>query len=391
MGIIAKHPMQKPNRGEMQMSKKMIKKKAGERVDNSVALQKFKDEMNKKFGSNAIMFANEVTPFAQIKIPTGSVSLDLAMGGGVPIGRFVHLSGLESTFKSTTLYRIIANVQKMAKEVKGEEVPLVALLINSETGSFTPEYGEHLGIDVDKLILNQCNGMEEALEIAHYAQKTGLVDFIGIDSIESLVPIKEYDSAMDDTVQMGIKPKLLGEYLRKFSATNNKLLREGQQPCTVVGINQLREKIGAYGDALYSPGGNALRFHASVEVRFRKGDVITKGEGVNRYTIGQVIKFKVNKNKVGVPLKTGSFDIYFDEGGIVPPGFVDTYKEIVLEGIMYGVIEKAGSWLSYKDIKVQGVNSLLDVIKDNEELYDELYDELLCAIKDTDEIIIEED
>lgn len=373
------------------MSKKVIKKKEDKKVDNSVALQKFKDEMNKKFGTNAIMFANEVTPFAQIKIPTGSVSLDLAMGGGVPIGRFVHLSGLESTFKSTTLYRIIANVQKMTKEVKGEEVPLVALLINSETGSFTPEYGEHLGIDVDKLILNQCNGMEEALEIAHYAQKTGLVDFIGIDSIESLVPIKEYDSAMDDTVQMGIKPKLLGEYLRKFSATNNKLLREGQQPCTVVGINQLREKIGAYGDALYSPGGNALRFHASVEVRFRKGDVITKGEGVNRYTIGQVIKFKVNKNKVGVPLRTGSFDIYFDEGGIVPPGYVDTYKEIVLEGIMYGVIEKAGSWLYYKDIKVQGVNSLLDVIKDNEELYDELYDELLCAIKDTDEIIIEED
>lgn len=363
-------------------------------------VKKFKEDMEKQFGKNAIRPAIELTSMLDSRIPTGSVSLDIAIGGGIPFGRFIQLSGGFSTYKSTTGYHIISNVQKMTQEipifdkdgnVKGErEVPLQAFITLGENNSYTNEYAELLGIDTEELLVNECGGMEEALEIAHTAQKKGIANLIMIDSLEALEPMKEYESAMGESVQMGIKPKLFGEYLRKFQSSNNKLSREGKLPCTLIGINQLREKIGQYGDPEYTPGGRAIGFYASIDIRFRKGDTITIGKGVNKEAIGQTIKFKIFKSKVSVPLRTGSFDIYFGEGGPVPRGYVDNFKEVIIEGIAYGVIDKQGSWISYGKAKAQGADAFVELLREKEELYEEIKEELMTVALSSTRDIFEE-
>jgi recombination protein RecA len=372
---------------------------------------KFIEEMEKKFGRNVVRSARDLTKTSLIRIPTPSIALNIAIGGGLPVGRFIQISGAFSSTKSSTTYHIIAEAQKMtkkmftgmkkvpipAKEVKHkkgmkpkkmpkpqyeeiavyEEVPLTVMLIQSETNAWTNEYGESLGIDIDRLLFNECAGQEEALEIAHKAQLNEIADVIVIDSLEALTPTKEYESGMEETVQMGLKQKLFGEYFRKFQATNNKLSREDKFPCTVIGINQLREKIGAYGDPEYTPGGRAIAYTASVDIRLKRGEYITVGTGVNKQIIGQEVKFKVHKNKVGVPLRTGSWDFYNDEGGVVEPGYIDNFKEIIIEGIAYGVINKSGTWLDYGDVKAQGADKFTQAMRDKPELFAEIKEKLM--------------
>ena len=362
-------------------------------------LLKFQKEMEEKFGKNVVRPASELESLLEVRIPTGSISLDIATGGGLPIGRFIQISGAYSTGKSSLCYHIIKNAQQMTKEVpilkkKGKEIvteyqesPMTVMLIQSEANAWTTEYGQYLGIDVDELLFSPCAGMEEALEIAHKAQSTGLVDLIIIDSLEALIPMKEYISEMDESVQMGIKPRLFGEYFRKFQATNNRLLREDKLPCTIIGINQLREKIGAYGDNNYTPGGRAIGFTASLDIRLTKGDWISIGSGVNKQIIGQQIKFKVHKNKVGVPQKTGMFDFYFDDGGTVPRGFIDNFKEVIIEGIAYDVIQKAGAWISYKDVKVQGADNFIEILREREELVEEIKEKLMEVALNSDNTV----
>ncbi len=362
-------------------------------------LLKFQKEMEEKFGKNVVRPASELESLLEVRIPTGSISLDIATGGGLPIGRFIQISGAYSTGKSSLCYHIIKNAQQMTKEVpilkkKGKEIvteyqesPMTVMLIQSEANAWTTEYGQYLGIDVDELLFSPCAGMEEALEIAHKAQSTGLVDLIIIDSLEALIPMKEYISEMDESVQMGIKPRLFGEYFRKFQATNNRLLREDKLPCTIIGINQLREKIGAYGDNNYTPGGRAIGFTASLDIRLTKGDWISIGSGVNKQIIGQQIKFKVHKNKVGVPQKTGMFDFYFDDGGTVPRGFIDNFKEVIIEGIAYDVIQKAGAWISYKDVKVQGADNFIEILREREDLFEEIKEKLMEVALNSDNTV----
>ncbi len=362
-------------------------------------LLKFQKEMEEKFGKNVVRPASELESLLEVRIPTGSISLDIATGGGLPIGRFIQISGAYSTGKSSLCYHIIKNAQQMTKEVpilkkKGKEIvteyqesPTTVMLIQSEANAWTTEYGQYLGIDVDELLFSPCAGMEEALEIAHKAQSTGLVDLIIIDSLEALIPMKEYISEMDESVQMGIKPRLFGEYFRKFQATNNRLLREDKLPCTIIGVNQLREKIGAYGDNNYTPGGRAIGFTASLDIRLTKGDWISIGSGVNKQIIGQQIKFKVHKNKVGVPQKTGMFDFYFDDGGTVPRGFIDNFKEVIIEGIAYDVIQKAGAWISYKDVKVQGADNFIEILREREDLFEEIKEKLMGVALNSDNTV----
>jgi len=362
-------------------------------------LLKFQKEMEEKFGKNVVRPASELESLLEVRIPTGSISLDIATGGGLPIGRFIQISGAYSTGKSSLCYHIIKNAQQMTKEVpilkkKGKEIvteyqesPMTVMLIQSEANAWTTEYGQYLGIDVDELLFSPCAGMEEALEIAHKAQSTGLVDLIIIDSLEALIPMKEYISEMDESVQMGIKPRLFGEYFRKFQATNNRLLREDKLPCTIIGVNQLREKIGAYGDNNYTPGGRAIGFTASLDIRLTKGDWISIGSGVNKQIIGQQIKFKVHKNKVGVPQKTGMFDFYFDDGGTVPRGFIDNFKEVIIEGIAYDVIQKAGAWISYKDVKVQGADNFIEILREREDLFEEIKEKLMEVALNSDNTV----
>lgn len=218
----------------------------------------------KKFGSNAIIMGADHQKAQYGRISTGSIDLDLKLGGGIPVGRISQISGAKSTSKSTLCDYIVKNAQITTiewiwterKEVKGREQVeehhkkvegMICAYLDVEGTKTTEWTGDTVGVDVDNWLYAQPTGLEEALEMAHQMQKDG-VNLIVIDSIDSLEPTKEYNSQMGESVQMGIKPKMMGEYCRKFTATNNLLSREGRLPCTVIMINQLREKIGAYGD-----------------------------------------------------------------------------------------------------------------------------------------------
>lgn len=366
---------------------------------------RFIEEMNKKFGKNAVRVASDIQEERAIRIPSGSLSLDIALGGGIPVGRFIQMSGAFSSAKSTIAYHCMKNFQSYTKELyerklvkkknqkdpasfdvydfvpTGETVNLTAELIQSEANSWTNEYGRQIGINVDTLMFNPCAGMEEALEIAHRSQEEAMADLIVIDSLEALVPMREYDKEMADNMQMGIKPKLFGEYFRKFQATNNRLSREEVLPTTLIGINQLREKIGSYGDPEYTPGGRAIGFAASIDLRLRRGDWIKIGSGQNEQIIGQQVKFKVHKNKTGTPQRTGMFDFYFDDGGPVEQGHFDNVKEVIIEGVAYGVLKKSGAWYTYGDIRVNGIDAFTDkmreAIESEPERYDEIREEIL--------------
>lgn len=331
--------------------------------------KKLLTDMEKQFGNNVLRFASEIKAENMVRVPTGSVGLDIDINGGYPVGRFIQISGAFSSTKSTTTYHGIRNFQKYFESIGSD---LLVCLIQAENGSWTDEYGRSIGIDTDKLLMNECASMEEALEIAIQVQKREIAGLVVFDSFEALEPMKEMASTMDDSVQMGLKPKLFGEYFRKFQAINNRLSREGKHQCTVIGINQLREKIGAYGDPEYEGGGRAIGFASSLTIRLRRGDWITTGTGANKAIIGQQVKYKINKSKVSVPQRAGMWEVYLDEGGTVPAGHIDNFKEVVLLAIAYGVIERGGAWFTYEDIKVQGADNMVDALRENLDLYEEV-------------------
>ena len=205
------------------------------------------NKLEKKYGKNVLRLGKDIEHKEIHRLPTGIVALDMAIGGGIPLGRFIQISGAFSSTKSTTTYHILKAAQKF-KNPYNKKQKLVPALISVEQGAYTDAYAELIGLDTGHLIVNEAAGMEEALEVAIQLQKNELAHIIAIDSIAALVPVKDLDSEMDETVQMGIRAKLLDEFFRKFQAHNNRLSREGKLPCTLIGINQLREKIGSHGD-----------------------------------------------------------------------------------------------------------------------------------------------
>jgi len=352
----------------------------------------------KKFGSNAIIMGADHEKAQYGRISTGSINLDLKLGGGIPIGRMTQISGAKSTAKSTLCDHIIKNAQTTKvewvwterKEVKGRELVeehprkvdgLICAYLDVE-GTKTIEWTrDTIGVDTDNWLYAQPSGLEECLEMAHQMQKDG-VHLIVIDSIDSLEPTKEYESQMGESVQMGLKPKMIGEYCRKYTATNNMLVRRGDLPCTVILINQLREKIGAYGDIEYTPGGRAIEFYTSVDIRLRRGDWIVEGTGENKEIVGQVIKFKTHKNKTYKQQQSGEFDFYFVDTPIAKAGEIDTFKEVVVAGINYGVIEKSGSWFKYHGKNIaQGADNTVIYLRKNPEVFKQVKDELFSIVE----------
>ena len=340
---------------------------------SSADIQKLLRDLNKKFGENAVTLGfpkNEKGETKTIeRIPTGSISLDLALGGGLPLGRFIEISGALSSTKSTQCLHIVAQAQKRG---------LVCAFIDVE--ATTDEvFSTAIGVDFDSLIYSRPDSMEEALQLLLDLQRSGEVQLAVLDSIAAMSPNKEQDTSMDDTFRMGIPQQLLGEYFRKYQANNNRLEREGKKPFTLIGVNQLREKIGAYGDPEYSPGGRAKGFTASVDIRLRRGDWISEGSGENKEIVGQVVKFKIEKNKTYKRMQTGEFDFYFspDNNAGVPQYFNDNYKEIIVSAVEWGVIERTGSWFVYQDNKYQGMNALVSALKEDPTLIDKLKEEVI--------------
>ena len=339
----------------------------------SPEIAKLLNDLNKKFGTNAVTLGFPKREDGEVKtierIPTGSISLDIALGGGLPLGRFIEVSGAYSSTKTTQCMHIIAQAQKRG---------LVCALVDVE-GTTDEAYATAIGVDFDSLIYSRPDGMEEALQLLLDLQKSGEVHLAVLDSIAAMSTNKEQETTMEETVRMGIPQQLLGEYFRKYQANNNRLEREGKRPFTIIGINQLREKIGAYGDPEYTPGGRAKGFACSVDIRLRRGDWISEGTGDNKEIVGQVVKFKIEKNKTFKRMQTGEFDFYFSDNNNagIPEFFNDNYKEIIVCAVEWGVIDRTGSWFVYNGQKYQGMNNLVSALKEDPALIEKLKEEVI--------------
>jgi recombination protein RecA len=338
-------------------------------------------DINKKFGAQVVRigfpYADDGSLKTFVRIPTGSVALDIALGGGIPEGRFTELVGDYSVGKSTLAVKILANAQKAG---------YVCALLDAE-GTSDKDYLEYLGVDVHHLYYSRPDGLEEATQLLIDLQRSGKVHFAVLDSIEACPPVKEYEKDFFDTLQMGIKPRLLGEYFRKFQASNNLLTRNRQRPFTLIGVNQLRDKIGFMGGE-FAPGGRSKNYAASAVIKLRRGEWIAEGKGDNKGIVGSIIKFKVEKNKTYKNMQVGQFDFYTDSDNAagVKALSIDTYKEITQASIEYGLISRNGGWFTLQDgeTKFQGVEKLIEYFRENPEQIKEYETHILDLLTKTE-------
>ena len=311
------------------------------------ALQAAMSKIEKDFGKGSIMKLGDEHIEKVEVIPTGSISLNAALGvGGYPKGRIIEIYGPESSGKTTLAIHAIAEAQKAGG---------IAAFIDAEH-AFDRFYAAALGVDIDNLLISQPDNGEQALEIADQLIRSAAVDIVVVDSVAALTPKKEIEGDMGDNV-VGLQARLMSQALRKLTSTVSKT------NTTCIFINQLREKIGVmFGNPETTTGGNALKFYASVRLDIRRVTAIKDGDNV----IGNQVRVKIVKNKVAPPFRKAEFEITFGEG-------ISKVGEIVDLGVEYGIIQKSGSWFSYNDTRLaQGRDATKQVVKDNPELADEI-------------------
>ncbi|APS38240.1 recombination protein RecA [Salegentibacter agarivorans] len=321
------------------------------------ALKLTLDKMDKTYGKGTVMKMSDQAISDVDAISTGSLGLDLAMGvGGYPRGRVIEIYGPESSGKTTLTLHAIAEAQQ-----KGG----IAAFIDAEH-AFDRFYAEKLGVDIENLIISQPDNGEQALEITDNLIRSGAIDIIVIDSVAALTPKSEIEGEMGDS-KMGLHARLMSQALRKLTSSISKT------NCTVIFINQLREKIGVmFGNPETTTGGNALKFYASVRLDIRRS---TQIKDSNSNVMGNKTRVKVVKNKVAPPFKMAEFDIMYGEG-------ISKIGEIIDIGVDYEIVKKSGSWFSYEDTKLgQGRDAVKILLKDNPDLMEELEEKIKNAIK----------
>ena len=336
-----------------ELAKKPTVVKATTKEDKKTALDGALKQIEKKYGAGAIMRLGQTKTLNVDAIPTGSMTLDMALGiGGVPRGRIVEIYGPESSGKTTVALSIIAQAQKMDGEVAFIDVE----------HALDPVYAQALGVNIDNLLVSQPDSGEQSLEIAEALIRSGAIDVIVLDSIAAMTTRAEIDGEMGD-LHVGQLARLMSQAMRKLTAAISK------SNCVAIFINQIREKIGVmYGNPETTPGGRALKFYSSVRIEVRKGEVIKSGSDI----IGASTKCKIVKNKVAPPFKECEFDLMYGTG-------ISRTGEVLDLAVDLDIIKKGGSWFSYNDQKLgQGRDNVKELLKNDEALMKEIEDQILA-------------
>ena len=325
------------------MAVKKAEENAGISNERAKALSLAIEKIEKDFGKGSIMKLGDKTTVNVDAIPTGALSLDVALGiGGIPRGRIIEIYGPESSGKTTLAQHIVAECQK-----KGG----IAAFVDAEH-ALDPEYAKNLGVNIDELLISQPDTGEQALDITEELVRSGAVDIIVVDSVAALVPKAEIEGTMEDQ-QMGLQARLMSKALRKLTGVI------GKTNTTVIFINQLRQKIGVmYGNPETTTGGNALKYYASVRMEIKRTETL-KGDGED---VGNHVRVRVLKNKVAPPFRTAEFDIIFGKG-------ISKTGNILDVAVNLGIVNKAGAWFSYNDAKLgQGREKSKEFLDANPEL-----------------------
>lgn len=328
-----------------------------EATGKSKALGLALDQIEKQFGKGSIMKLGEGTNTDVECIPTGSISLDIALGGGLPKGRIIEIYGPESSGKTTLALHAIAEVQKTGG---------TAAFVDAEH-ALDPAYAQKLGVKVDNLLVSQPDNGEQALEITETLVRSNAVDIIVVDSVAALVPRAEIEGDMGDS-HMGLQARLMSQALRKLTGVINR------SNTTIIFINQIRMKIGVmFGNPETTTGGNALKFYASVRMDIRRISQIKLGEDI----IGNRTKVKVVKNKIAPPFRVAEFDIMYNQG-------ISKSGDILDLAVEHEIVEKSGAWFAYKDEKIaQGREAAKKYLEENPKVLDEIAKKVTEAAKET--------
>lgn len=338
----------------------MAKEKNSAVKDTDAALDDAISQIEKKFGKGSVMRLGDRTAVDVDVIPSGSLTLDKALGiGGYPKGRIIEIYGPESSGKTTLTLHAIAQAQKQGGK---------AAFIDAEH-AIDPVYAKNLGVDIDELILSQPDSGEQALEIAEMLVRSGVIDLIVIDSVAALVPQVELDGEMGDAA-VGLQARLMSKALRKLSGVMNKT------NCTVIFINQLREKIGVmYGNPETTTGGRALKFYSSVRVEIRRSEQIKQ----NGEIVGNKANIKVVKNKVAPPFKTTQVDIIYGKG-------ISRDGEILDLAVEGDIVEKSGAWYAYNGEKIgQGRENAKNFLLEHPAIFAEVEEKVKAQLFGTEE------
>lgn len=338
----------------------MAKEKKSAVKDTDAALDDAISQIEKKFGKGSVMRLGDRTAVDVDVIPSGSLTLDKALGiGGYPKGRIIEIYGPESSGKTTLTLHAIAQAQKQGGK---------AAFIDAEH-AIDPVYAKNLGVDIDELILSQPDSGEQALEIAEMLVRSGVIDLIVIDSVAALVPQVELDGEMGDAA-VGLQARLMSKALRKLSGVMNKT------NCTVIFINQLREKIGVmYGNPETTTGGRALKFYSSVRVEIRRSEQIKQ----NGEIVGNKANIKVVKNKVAPPFKTTQVDIIYGKG-------ISRDGEILDLAVEGDIVEKSGAWYAYNGEKIgQGRENAKNFLLEHPAIFAEVEEKVKAQLFETEE------
>lgn len=338
------------------MAEKKNAARSGAENDKKKALEAAMSQIEKAYGAGSVMVLGQNSNMNVDAVPTGSFSLDLALGvGGVPKGRIVEIYGPESSGKTTVALHIVAESQKLGG---------TAAFIDAEH-ALDPVYARNLGVDIDSLLVSQPDNGEQALEIAETLVRSGAIDVIVVDSVAALVPKQEIEDGMGDS-HVGLHARLMSQALRKLAGVISRT------NCVAIFINQLREKVGViYGNPEVTTGGRALKFYSSVRMEVRRAETLKNGTEA----IGARTKVKVVKNKVAPPFKEAEFDIMYGKG-------ISKTGELIDAAVKLDIVEKSGSWFSYCGEKIgQGRDKAKDFLAQNPEVAEEVEEKIKEAMK----------